>query len=587
MHKVFYLGIVLLVLSCSGETNSSQKSKYQHQEGHDHSHGHDHTDHEEKEAKLPQEAVVVSAHEEASKAGTAVMEQGGNAFDAAVATHFALAVVYPVAGNLGGGGFAVMHHADGRNVALDFREKAPGAYDRDVFLDEEGEVIPDKSLFSVYAAGVPGSVDGMWQLHKKHGKLPWKDLLQPAIALAEKGCVLSESQANRLNEFKEDFNRLNKDNVAYLRTSEGTWKEGDLLKQSDLAALLTDIAEKGRDGFYTGRNAQALTDFVQGENGLMTLEDLQQYEAVWRSIYSFDYQGWQVLSMPLPSSGGVLMHQILRMSELMNVRLDGMERSDYVHLLSELERRAYADRMKHLGDPDFHEMNVRELTTNSYLKERIKGFSWDKASVSDSIMPGTLPYESMETTHYSIVDKEGNAISVTTTINAAYGSRIFVPGMGYVLNNEMDDFSAKPGVPNMFGLLGSEANAVEGGKRPLSSMTPTIVLEEGRVKCVLGSPGGSTIITTVLQTLLNTTVKGMPIDEAVAFPRFHHQWQPDRIVLEERAMDEKLIEALKRKGHEISTVEILGNVNALLVDRQGNVTVGADPRAENAYSAFK
>lgn len=579
MRNIYFLGLLILLIGCSG---GSPKQGHNHAHKHEHEHGHEHAS-----KGLPKSGAVVSAHTKASNAGTAVMERGGNAFDAAVATHFALAVVYPVAGNIGGGGFAVIHTAEGSNKALDFREKAPAAYHPDVFLDEDGTVEPNKSLFSVFAAGVPGSVDGMWQLHKEYGKLPWKDLLQASIDLAEDGFLLTESHAKRLNAYQEHFTRLNREEGNYLQKTEGNWKEGDRLVQADLAQLLREIAEKGREGFYGGQNAKALTAFVQDHEGLMTLEDLSSYEAVWRDVYAFDYKDWKVLSMPLPSSGGLLMHQILRMSELKNVKLDGMERSDYVHLLSELERRAYADRTEHLGDPDFNDLDVNELVSNSYLKKRIADISWDRASSSDDILPGTIPYESLETTHYSIIDKEGNAVSITTTINAAYGSRIFVPSMGYVLNNEMDDFSAKPGVPNMFGLMGSKANAIAGGKRPLSSMSPTIVMEGNRVKCILGSPGGSTIITTVLQTMLNVTVHQMNMVDAVEAPRFHHQWQPDRIVLEERALDGDLIEKLMKKGHAIDTVEILGNVNALLLDKHGNVTAGTDPRSDNAYSAFK
>lgn len=578
MRNFYFLGITVLFFGCTG---GLQKKDRAHEHHHVHEHEHQHN------SGLPKTGAVVSAHHQASKAGTTVMEEGGNAFDAAVATHFALAVVYPVAGNIGGGGFAVVHQADGSNRALDFREKSPAAYHQDIFLDKEGDVVPEKSLFSVHASGIPGSVEGMWQLHQVYGKLPWKRLLQTSIELADKGFILSESHAKRLNEYQEQFARLNGSDINYLQKAGGYWKEGDLLVQGDLAKLLREIADKGRDGFYRGENAEALIKFIQQQGGLMTQEDLNSYESVWRDVYAFDYKNWKILSMPLPSSGGLLMHQILRMSELKNVKLDGMERSDYVHLLAELERRAYADRTEHLGDPDFNDLDVNELVSNSYLKKRIADISWDHASSSEAILPGTLPYESLETTHYSIIDKEGNAVSITTTINAAYGSRIFVPTMGYVLNNQMDDFSAKPGVPNMFGLMGSEANAIAGGKRPLSSMSPTIVMEGDRVKCILGSPGGSTIITTVLQTILNVTVHEMNMDEAVKAPRFHHQWQPDKIVLEERALDADLIERLMEKGHTIDTVEILGNVNALLIDRLGNVTPGADPRADNAYSAFK
>lgn len=539
------------------------------------------------EPEKPIKAAVVSAHIKASEAGTLMLKKGGNAIDAAVATQFALAVTYPVAGNIGGGGFAVIHHSDGSNSALDFREKAPQAYHRDVFLDSHGNVVKDMSLFTVFATGVPGSVDGMWQMHKKHGQLEWSELLQPAIQLAENGFALSEAHCRRLNEYRRYFEKYNLPEDRYLMKAKEDWQPGELLVQQDLASLLKQIAEKGRDGFYKGQNANQLVDFVQSRGGTMTKKDLESYEAVWRDPYQFEFDDHQVVSMPLPSSGGLLLHQILRSTELLDIGLDTLSRKEYVHLLSELERRAYADRSEFLGDPDFNDKDLEWLVSDNYLSGRVGTVSKSKASVSDSIFPGEPPHESMETTHFSVVDQYGNAVSITTTINAAYGSRIFVPGMGYVLNNEMDDFSAKPGVPNFFGLRGSEANAVQGGKRPLSSMTPTIVLKDGDVKAVMGSPGGSTIITTVLQAILNVTIHEMGIEEAVAAPRFHHQWKPDRIVLEERALDSTLINYLLKLGHDIDTFSQLGNVNAIMLDEEGNVTIGADPRAENAYSTFR
>lgn len=535
----------------------------------------------------PIKAAVVSAHIKASQAGTLMLEKGGNAIDAAVATQFALAVTYPVAGNIGGGGFAVIHHSDGTNSALDFREKAPAAYHRDVFLDSSGNVVKNMSLFTVFATGVPGSVDGMWQMHQKYGQLEWNELLQPAIQLAENGFALSEAHCKRLNEYRRHFEKYNLPEGRYLVKAEGDWQPDELLVQEDLALLLKQIAEKGKDGFYKGRNADQLVDFVQGRGGKMTKKDLEDYTAVWRDPYQFEFDDHQVVSMPLPSSGGVLLHQILRSAELKGVQLETLSREEYVHLFSELERRAYADRSEHLGDPDFNKKDIKWLVSDDYLNDRIGTVSKSKASVSDSIFPGQSSHESMETTHFSVVDQYGNAVSITTTINAAYGSRIFVPGMGYVLNNEMDDFSVKPGVPNYFGLRGSEANAVEGGKRPLSSMTPTILLKDGNVRAVLGSPGGSTIITTVLQNILNITIHKMGIEEAVAAPRFHHQWKPDRIVLEERALDSTVIKYLLELGHDIDTSGQLGNVNAIMLDEEGNVTIGADPRAENAYSTFR
>lgn len=525
--------------------------------------------------------MVVSAHREASRFGTEIMNKGGNAFDAAIATHFALAVTYPVAGNMGGGGFAVIRTADGENLSLDFREIAPFAYKEDVFLDSVGNADRQKSLFSVFAAGVPGAVDGMWQMHEKLGKLNWSQLIEPSIHLAENGFTLTKKHADRLNYYKAEFKKLNDSNHLYLNDKE--WQADDVIKQPKLAALLKTIAEKGRSGFYEGKHAQDLADFVQSKGGLMTTDDLKNYEAKWRTAYEFDFKDWHLVSMPLPSSGGVLMHQILRMVEILEIDLSSLSKADYIHLISELERRAYADRSKHLGDADFWKVNLAELVDDEYLKSRLEGLSMEKASNSDSIAPGVLPYESMETTHFSVVDQEGNAVSITTTVNAAYGSRIFVPEYGYLLNNEMDDFSSKPGVPNQFGLLGSEANKIEGGKRPLSSMTPTILLQNGELKSVIGSPGGSTIITTVLQTVLNNTVLELDIQSSVENGRFHHQWQPDRIVLEERSLDSLIIKALLQKGHSIYTFGQLGNVNAIEII--GTQLFGAaDSRAENVIS---
>ncbi|MFY0673321.1 MAG: gamma-glutamyltransferase [Bacteroidia bacterium] len=528
--------------------------------------------------------MVVSAHSEASNAGAAIMKMGGNAFDAAIATHFALAVTYPVAGNIGGGGFAVIRTAEGENLALDFREIAPMAYMADVFLDSAGNADRNKSLSSVFAAGVPGAVEGMWQLHQKFGEIDWNQLIQPSIKLAEKGFTLTKAHAERLNYFKSEFIKLNDSNHLFL--NEKAWAKGDVIKQSKLAELLKIVAQKGRDGFYEGKHAQDLADFVQSKGGLMTVDDLKNYEAKWRTAYEFDFEDWHLISMPLPSSGGILMHQILKMIEILDINVKALKRSEYVHLISELERRAYADRSKHLGDSDFWNVNLKELVDDEYLKSRLEGLNMEKASKSDSIAPGVLPYESMETTHFSVVDNHGNAVGITTTVNAAYGSKIFVPEYGYVLNNEMDDFSSKPGVPNQFGLLGSEANKVEGGKRPLSSMTPTIVLKQDELKSVIGSPGGSTIITTVLQTVLNNTTLELDIESSVENGRFHHQWQPDRIVLEKRSIDSALVNSLIQKGHSIDTFGQLGNVNAIEI-KQGKLYGAADTRAENAIAKSK
>ncbi|MBI1184063.1 gamma-glutamyltransferase [bacterium] len=532
------------------------------------------------------ESIVVSAHQLASEAGAQMIKKGGNAADAAIATNFALAVTYPVAGNLGGGGFAVIRHAGGHTAALDFRETAPDAYTDSVFLDSNGNVVPNKSLFTVFAAGVPGSVEGMWQLHQNYANLEWSTLLQPAISLAQNGFALSENQAKRLNYYAEKFTELNDSNQCYL-IKKRAWQAGDTLIQPELAAFLNRMAKTGRAAFYEGTHAKDLVKFIRAKGGLMKFEDLKNYRAVWREPYEFDFNGHHIISMPLPSSGGVLMHQILRMAELMKTDLRALPKDDYIHLLAEFERRAFADRSRHLGDPDFWDFPIEEMIADSYLLKRIANINMNRASNSDSIFPGNLPYESMETTHFSVVDHDGFAISITTTINAAYGSGIFVPGYGYLLNNEMDDFSAKAGVPNMFGLLGSDANAIKGEKRPLSSMSPTIITQNGQLKAVTGSPGGSTIITTVLQSIINLTTLGYEADASVGLPRFHHQWKPDVLVLEQAMVNDSLVALLTKRGHVIDTTYQLGNVNSISVNKNNELVAGADKRAENAAVIIK
>lgn len=527
----------------------------------------------------PYKNAIACAHEKATEAGSVIFKAGGNAIDAAVAVHFALAVVYPQAGNLGGGGFAVVHSAAGESITLDFRERAPLAAQPDMYLDSAGNVIPDRSTFTVHSAGIPGSVDGMWQLHQKYGSLPWKDILQPAIDLAEKGFEIDAFQADNLNRYSEQFEILNDSQYNYLGNRR--WQSGDILVQQDLSKVLLAIQEWGPDGFYKGFCADSLVNFVQRKGGILNHRDLEEYDPVWRDPFTFSYQGYKVLTMPPPSSGGVVMAQVLGMKELLNYEA-APNSAQYIHFLSELEKMAYADRNMHLGDPDYWKNPIDSLVDERYLESKMRWFSAHQTIPSSSLGKDVPYYESTETTHISVLDEQGNAVSITTTINAAYGARIFVPGLGFLLNNEMDDFSAKPGVPNRYGLIGSEANAIAPGKRPLSSMTPTIVLDEkGQIKLVVGSPGGSTIITSVMQVILNYLHSDQSLQSAIDAPRFHHQWLPEKIKVEEALITQAISDSLVQVGHALDTVELLGKVNAVGISSNGTVETGADKRGKN------
>ena len=483
-------------------------------------------------------AMVVSAHPEATRVGLGILQMGGNAIDAMVATHFALAVVYPSAGNIGGGGFMVLRQENGHTHTLDFREKAPASAHRSMYQDEEGQVIAGLSRYGHLAAGVPGSVDGMLRAHKRFGKLPLNKLLQPAIQLAASGFPITSQQAANFNRQRESFLTHNQDSLGLPLVKAGAWQAGDTLQQQALANTLRRIQQAGRSGFYEGETARLLLAEMQRGGGLITAEDLQQYESVWREPVEGTYQNIRVISMPPPSSGGIALLQLLNMAEEFPLSSWGHHSARSVHVLAEMERRVYADRAAHLADPDFWEVPQQALLDDAYLKQRAKSIDLQQATPSSAIQPvslASLP-ESEETTHYSIVDAEGNAIAVTTTINGSFGSKVFVQGAGFLLNNEMDDFSVKPGYPNLYGLVGGEANAIEPGKRMLSSMTPTILEKDGKLFMVVGTPGGSTIITSVYQTILNVLAYDMPLEEAVAAKRFHHQWLPDQIFLEEGAL---------------------------------------------------
>ncbi len=489
-------------------------------------------------------AMVVSAREEASKIGSEILQKGGNAFDAMIATELALAVAYPFAGNIGGGGFMVYRTTEGRTGALDYREKAPLTASKKMYLDMDGEIIDGKSTLGAMAIGVPGTVDGLFKVHKKFGTIPFSELIQPSIDLANKGVVVTKKQANRLNKYRKYFEVANDTIIIF----DANWKENDTLKYPILAKTLERIRDHGRDGFYKGETAEMLVNYVQKLGGIITKKDLEIYEAKWRKPIECSYKDLKIISMSPPSSGGICNAQIFKALEPYDIATFGHNSVKTIQLITEAERRAYADRSYYLGDPDFVEIPIDTLISTNYVQKRMDDFSWDKATPSSTIKHGNIVgYESDETTHYSIIDKYGNAISATTTLNGAYGSKVYVSKGGFFLNNEMDDFSSKPGTPNMFGLIGAEANSIQPEKRMLSSMTPTIVEKDNQFYMSLGSPGGSTIITCVMQTILNVYEFELGMQEAVNAPRFHHQWLPDVITMEQMGFNDSLVNILEKK----------------------------------------
>lgn len=527
---------------------------------------------------LSQNAMVVTAHPLASEVGKQILESGGNAIDAAIATQFALAVVYPRAGNIGGGGFMLIRLADGATASLDFRETAPAAAYKDMYLDENGEVIKDASVLGHRAAGVPGVVDGMVKAHEKYGTLPWASLMQPAIMLALQGFELTERDVESLNELQETFASVNTIFPSHLFQD---WQIGDRIQHLDLTATLTRIRDEGRDGFYSGLTAKLILEEMERGNGLITQEDLDNYEAIWRPALEGTYREHRIITMPPASAGGIALLQLLTAVEPYKLGKMKHNSADYVHLLVEAERRTYADRAEYLGDPAFVKIPVQGLIDKNYVTYRMASFNKKAATPSDNVGHGSPLFESDETTHFSIVDKDGNSVSVTTTINGSYGNKVVVGHAGFILNNEMDDFSIKPGIPNMFGLTGSVANAIEPGKRMLSSMTPTIVEKDGRLLFVTGSPGGSTIITTVFQSILNVIDFDMGAQEAVNAPRFHSQWKPDVIMVEPQAIAEKDSLKLVSKGHTFFNRGLIGAADAIKVLEDGTLEGGADPRRKD------
>ncbi len=527
--------------------------------------------------------AVVSAHPLASKVGLEILKQGGNAIDAAIATQLALAVVYPQAGNLGGGGFMVARLSNGQLLALDYREKAPGKADRNMFVDPDGKARMDKSQDGHLASGVPGTVAGLFASHQ-YGKLPFERLIEPAIELAEKGFAINEHEARNLNNLQPDLKKFNTVMPVFVKAS--GWKVGDTLIQTDLANTLKRIRDKGVDGFYKGETARLILEEMKRGKGIISYDDLENYKAKFRPAYTFNYKGYTIAGMPMPSSGGLLLHQMMKMIEERNIGAMGFESLQAVQLMTEVEKRAFADRGEYMGDADFYKVPVKMLTNDVYLRGRMKNYDPTRATPGSEIRPGVLPRaESEQTTHLSVIDKDGNAVAVTTTLNNSYGCRTVVGGAGFFLNDEMDDFSIKPGVPNMYGAIGGDANAIAPGKRMLSSMTPTIVMKDNKPYIIAGTPGGTTIPTSVFQTLIDIIEFNMTTEDAVDKPKFHHQWLPDTLDVE-KGFPAAIKEALQKMGYLVRQRSSIGRTEVIRVLPAGKFEAAAENLADGTAEGY-
>jgi len=574
MKKIFFLATGLLLLSVSCKNSKLSQS------GSGAINPYNYTIQKKIECE---NGAIVSAHTLASKVGLSVLKMGGNAIDAAIATQFALAVVYPAAGNIGGGGFMVARLKDGRTISIDYREKAPGNAHRDMYLDSAGNPKLDLSQSGHLSSGVPGTIAGLFE-SLKYAKLSFDKLIQPAIDLAEKGFVLSENEARSFNGLKQSLLKYNTITPAFIKNT--AWQKGDTLFQKDLAATLKRIKKDGAKGFYEGETARLIVEEMKRGKGIITLDDLKNYNAQLREPHSFEYKGYKIVGMPMPSSGGVLIHQMMRMVEDRNIGAMGFHSVQAVQLMTEVERRAYADRAEYMGDADFYKVPVKMLTNDVYLQDRMKNYDPSTATPSTIVKPGALPKaESEETTHLCVIDKEGNAVAVTTTLNNSYGSRTVVGGAGFFLNDEMDDFSVKPGTPNMYGAIGGEANAIMPGKRMLSSMTPTLVLKDDKPFLVVGTPGGTTIPTSVFQTIINIIEFNMSTEDAVWKPKFHHQWLPDKIDIE-KGFPEATKKALEAMGYQTAERGGIGRTEVIKVLSNGKFEVVADNRGDDAAEGW-
>lgn len=567
LKYLFQILIISFLIGCSGSTVKNQSEILQGKK------------------IISDSGMVVSAHPESSLIGARILKAGGNAVDAAVATEFALSVCYPEAGNIGGGGFMLVRMNDGKTEFIDYREKAPLLSSRDMYLDIAGNVKDSLSTDTHLASGVPGTVDGLITAHSKYGKMSFKDLIQPSIDIAENGFAITKKQANDLNSARKSFITKNASRTAFVKDS--LWKVGDLLIQKDLAETLKLIRDYGRAGFYEGRTASLLMREMKRGNGVISQSDLDDFHSLSRVPLTYIYRGCNIITAPPPSSGGIILIQLLGMVGQYNIEKMGFHSAATIHLMAEAERRAFADRSEYMGDPEYMRVSASQLIAPGYVLSRMTTYNESKASLSSDILPGKPEkYASEETTHYSVVDSKGNAVSVTTTLNGTFGSGIVVDSAGFLLNNEMDDFSIKPGFPNMYGLVGGEINSVSPGKKILSSMTPTIVEKDGKLFMVLGSPGGSTIPTTVYQILINVIDFGMEISEAVDAGRFHHQWLPDWISYEKSGLDSATLADLSLKGHKLGDRTTIGSVNAIIILDGGKKSGGADKRGDNTTCGY-